>query len=183
MTKELITWYGDNQHYFLWSIIAVQTLILFAINFKSKKSFVNVPVGFIQTLIKGDPMLVYKLSVGAAVDSDVVKRVLTVEVNDSLVETKEFPSTATDLGELSFNQDDNVNLALVDVDDAGNVSEPAFLRFVAVDTLPPAAPGAFGAALVRETSDNPAPVVPPPVPEPEPTPISGVTPEDEARYG
>lgn len=104
-------------------------------------------------------MLVYGLSVGAVVDSDVVKRVLTVEVNDSLLETREFSPDTTDLGEVSVVEGDNVNLALVDVDDAGNVSEPAFIKFVAADTIPPSVPGGFGATLLREVATNDVPVV------------------------
>lgn len=95
-------------------------------------------------------MLVYKVTAGAVTDTDVVERRLSVSVNGSNVDTKVFSGDATSFGELSFNDNDNVVLTLVDVDDAGNVSSPAILEFVAIDTIPPAKPGEFGVTLTRE---------------------------------
>lgn len=96
-------------------------------------------------------VLVYKVSVAPAVDADVVERRLTVVVNGLVVEgPKVFPASATDLGEVRAEQGASVLLTLVDVDDAGNRSEPASLEFVAEDTLPPAQPGALGVTLVAE---------------------------------
>jgi len=142
--------YGDQQIHILWTAIAVLLVVVFFLVFNSKR-VVSVPILFnVKLLSERMNMLIYGLSVGPAVDGDVVKRVLTIEVNSELVETREFEPSATDLGEVGFVEGDNVNLALVDVDDAGNTSEPAFVRFVAVDTLPPATPGGFGAALIRE---------------------------------
>lgn len=154
----MITWYGDSQIHILWTLIAVLLVIIFFLVFR-KNNIVNVPVGFKYKLLEKNDMLVYGLSVGAVVDSDVVKRVLTVEVNDTLLETREFSPDTTDLGEVSLVEGDNVNLALVDVDDAGNVSEPAFIKFVAADTIPPSVPGGFGATLLREVASNDVPVV------------------------
>ena len=97
-------------------------------------------------------VLTYRVSVGPAVDADVIERRLVVAV-DGLVPAdavKVFPGAATELGEVSVPQGASVLLTLVDVDDAGNRSEPAELEFVAEDTLPPAQPGAFGVTLVRE---------------------------------
>lgn len=157
-SKDMITWYGDSQIHILWTLIAVLLVIIFFLVFR-KNNIVNVPVGFKYKLLEKNDMLVYGLSVGAVVDSDVVKRVLTVEVNDTLLETREFSPDTTDLGEVSLVEGDNVNLALVDVDDAGNVSEPAFIKFVAADTIPPSVPGGFGATLLREVASNDVPVV------------------------
>lgn len=158
MTKELITWYGDSQIHILWTVITVLLVIIFFLVF-SKKKVVSVPVGFKYKLLEKNDMLVYGLSVGAVVDSDVVKRVLTVEVDGELLETREFSPESTDLGEVNVIEGASVNLALVDVDDAGNVSEPAFVRFVAADTIPPAVPGGFGVQLLREVASNDVPVV------------------------
>jgi len=98
-------------------------------------------------------LLTYRVSVGPVVDADVVERQLVVAV-DGVVpvdEFKTFPAATTDLGEVTVPQGSSVLLTLVDVDDAGNRSEPAVLEFVAEDTLPPAQPGSFGVTLVSET--------------------------------
>lgn len=95
-------------------------------------------------------MLIYSVTAAPAVDADVVGRKLAVVVNGEVRETKDYPADTTDFGELAFNDDESVILTLVDVDDAGNVSEPATFEFVATDTIPPAAPGSFGVTLIRE---------------------------------
>lgn len=105
--------------------------------------------------------LVYGLLCGETSDTDVVERRLTVEANGEVVTINSYSPLTTDLGEFTFNQEDNVVLSLVDVDDAGNVSEPAVLSFVAKDTLPPQAPGGFSVALLREVEDSPATTVAP----------------------
>lgn len=93
--------------------------------------------------------LVYSVSAGAPVDSDVVVREITVAVNGEVKETRSFGSV-TDFGEFSFEQGDNVVITLVDIDDAENRSQPAECSFQAADTIPPAQPGSFGVTLVRE---------------------------------
>jgi hypothetical protein len=95
-------------------------------------------------------MLVYNVTAGAVVDKDVAERRLSVTVNGEVRETKPFAPETTTFGELSFADNDNVVLSLVDVDDAGNVSSPAVVEFVALDTVAPAAPGEFGVSFVRE---------------------------------
>lgn len=94
--------------------------------------------------------LVYNVTAGPVVDSDVSERRLSVAVNGEVRSTSPFPANTTNFGELSFSDNDSVVLTLVDVDDAGNVSSPATVQFTAVDTVPPAAPGEFGVAFVRE---------------------------------
>jgi hypothetical protein len=94
--------------------------------------------------------LVYEVVAAPPVDGDVVSRRLTVTVNGSPREPVDHAAGTTVFPELSVEQDDVVVLALSDVDDAGNVSEPAVYEFVAVDTIPPAKPGEFGVRLVRE---------------------------------
>jgi hypothetical protein len=95
-------------------------------------------------------MLVYSVSAAAPIDNDVVERRLTVDVVGSEPTTTTFPGDATDLGEIKVEQGATVTLSLVDVDDAGNPSEPAVFEFTAVDTIAPAKPGEFGVTLVRE---------------------------------
>jgi hypothetical protein len=95
-------------------------------------------------------MLVYGVSAAAPVDSDVVERRLTVDVEDSDPVTTTFGGDATDLGEVKVERDAEVTLSLVDVDGSGNVSEPATFTFLATDTIPPATPGEFGVTLLRQ---------------------------------
>ena len=94
--------------------------------------------------------LVYAVTAGAPVDADVVERQLSIVVNGESVSTKSFAGAATELGEVTFSDGDNVTMTLVDLDDAGNRSKPAVADFVAADTIPPAQPGSFGITLVRE---------------------------------
>lgn len=95
-------------------------------------------------------MLVYAVSAAAPVDSDVVERRLTVEINGGEAATTAFPGEATDLGEVKADRDASVLLSLVDVDGDGNVSEPATFSFVATDTIAPSQPGSFGVSLLRQ---------------------------------
>lgn len=97
-------------------------------------------------------VLTYRVSAPAPVDADVVSRVLTVAVNGEQRDETTYEGTTTDLGTVDVPQDAEVVLSLVDVDDAGNRSEPAVLAFVAVDTVPPAQPGALGVTLEGEKS-------------------------------
>jgi hypothetical protein len=113
-------------------------------------------------------LLTYRVSVGPVVDADVVTRELSVYVDGADVprEVREYAPTVTDLGDVVVAQGSSVELRVVDIDDAGNRSEPAVLTFVAEDTLPPAQPGALGVTLVSETRVPDAVVTP----EPEVTP-------------
>lgn len=95
--------------------------------------------------------LVYEVVAAPPVDADVVARRLTVTVNGSPSDPVDHDAATTVFPEVSFEQGDVVVLALSDVDDAGNVSEPAVYEFTAADTIPPAKPGEFGVRLVRET--------------------------------
>lgn len=95
--------------------------------------------------------LVYSVSAGAPVDADVTVRELLVTVNgEQLGEPVMFNGSATSLGEVRVEQNSVVSLTLVDIDDAGNRSQPATIEFTATDTIPPAQPGSFGVTLARE---------------------------------
>ena len=93
--------------------------------------------------------LVYELTCAAPVDADVMERRLTVTVNGVVLGTDVFSSDVTNLGERSFVHGDSVVLSLVDVDDVGNMSEPAVVTFVASDTIAPSSP-ALNIQLLRE---------------------------------
>lgn len=95
-------------------------------------------------------VLTYAVSAAPVVEGDVVSRELSVVVDGLEQPVVSFPGYAVDLGTVDVPQNSEVVLRLVDVDDAGNRSEPAEVTFVAVDTLPPSTPGALGVSLVGE---------------------------------
>lgn len=97
-------------------------------------------------------VLTYRVSAPAPVDADVVARLLSVSVNGNDRGTESYDGKTTDFGTVDVPQDAEIIVSLVDVDDAGNRSEPAVLSFVAVDTVPPAQPGALGVTLEGEKS-------------------------------
>lgn len=94
--------------------------------------------------------MVYGITAGTAGANDVVERRLTITVNGEVVENRTYAGDVVDLGELKVVQDADVSLALVDVDDAGNISPPAIHVFKATDTIAPPVPGSFGVNIVRE---------------------------------
>lgn len=98
--------------------------------------------------------LTYVVTANAPVDADVVQRELVVTINGEVTATTVFPGSAVDLGTVTAPQDADVKLTLVDVDDVGNKSLPAEFYFVAVDTIPPAAPGGFTVTLVGENTGS-----------------------------
>lgn len=94
-------------------------------------------------------VLTYKVTAAPVVDGDVVVRELRMVVNGAEPVVREFTSADSDLGTIDVPQGAEVSLQLVDVDDAGNRSEPAEINFMANDTLPPQKPG-LGVELVAE---------------------------------
>lgn len=95
-------------------------------------------------------MLIYSVTAGPAVDSDVATRRLTVTINGEVSSAVDHPASTTSFGEITAPQDASVVVTLVDVDDAGNESQPSFFEFTAKDTIPPSQPGSLGVTLVRE---------------------------------
>lgn len=95
-------------------------------------------------------MLIYSVTAGPPVDSDVASRRLTVTVNGEVASAVDHPASTTAFGEISVPQDASVVVSLIDVDDAGNESQPSFFEFSAKDTIPPSQPGSLGVTLVRE---------------------------------
>jgi hypothetical protein len=95
-------------------------------------------------------IMVYGVTAGSAGASDVVERRLTVTVNSEVVENRTYAGDVVDLGELKVAQDADVSLALVDVDDVGNISSPATYVFKATDSIAPPVPGSFGVNIIRE---------------------------------
>jgi len=141
--------------FLLWYLVCI-ALAIYAKLYRGLNVLVNVPVGLKVVLLKGETManvLTYSVSAAAPVDGDVVARLLTFVVNGEYQGVTELPATAAGvLKTFSVPQDAEVVLTLVDVDDAGNKSEPAVLTFVALDTIPPAQPGSFGVTLLSEST-------------------------------
>lgn len=105
-------------------------------------------------------ILIYKLTAAPSTAADAVTREVSVVVDGAAPVVTAFLPTETALGEYSVPQGAHVAISVVDIDDAGNRSEPAVVEFVAADTLPPPVPGGVGIELVREESIPDAPVVP-----------------------
>lgn len=161
----------DISFIFFVALIVVGCYLLFS-SLPGGKKEIQKPFIFTRDLIRKDAnmALVYNLSCGLPLDSDVVERRLTVVVNGKVNPVSVFSKDTADFGEFTFTQDDEVVLSLVDVDDAGNTSPPATLEFVATDTLPPETPGGFVVSLVREVED----VTPSPEVLPDPSGIEEV---------
>lgn len=150
--------------FMLWYLVYIALNVYEAV-YRESRGFVNVPRGLRVVLLRGETManvLTYRVSVNAPVDGDVVSRELTVIVNGVASTVVTAAGNATDLGSVDVPQDALVVLSLVDVDDAGNKSEPATVAFTALDTLAPAQPGGFNVTLVSEkvVADEPAVATP-----------------------
>lgn len=93
-------------------------------------------------------ILVYDVLLPAA-GVDVESRELTVTINGEaqpVLTPDKFATTQ----QIRVAQDATCHLSLVDVDDAGNRSEPSTFDFVATDTIAPPQPGTLGVTLVGE---------------------------------
>lgn len=104
--------------------------------------------------------MTYEITVAAPAAADVVSRELTVVVDGLYRDPVTFSSQEVNLGRLSVPQDSEVIVSVVDVDDAGNRSEPATVTFKAIDVVPPPAPGGVTITVVGETHAEPAVDVP-----------------------
>lgn len=95
-------------------------------------------------------MLTFVLTLPAPGAADVVSRELVVSVNGGEAQTLSLDGAATESSELSGEQDNSVTGTLVDIDDAGNRSEPREFSFVLVDNLAPPQPGELGLRVTAE---------------------------------
>jgi hypothetical protein len=136
-------------------IVYIALVVLFvAAVIKRKRTRTKRPLCFKYHFVRKEKRdtymsLVYELTCAPTTEVDVVERKLVVTVNGEVVSTDSYSRDTTSLGERTFAQGDNVVLSLVDIDDAGNVSEPAIVEFTALDTIAPSTPG-LTVALVRE---------------------------------
>lgn len=105
-------------------------------------------------------MLVYEVEVAAPTDADVATRRLSIKVNGRDGGTIDTPGNTVKFGGLKFDEGDQVELHLVDIDDAGNQSPPAVCKFKAHDTIAPGIPAGFSVTLSGEMPSVPAPIQP-----------------------
>lgn len=141
--------------YWMLSILVFVLAFLVLQNIE-KKPAAPVLLGVVQ--LRSDKsmadVLSYTVTAALPVDADVVSRLLTITVNGEDMGTAEVAVDLTELSVFSAPQDAAVTLTLVDVDDAGNKSEPAVYSFVATDTLAPAQPGGLGVTLTGESTQG-----------------------------
>ena len=169
-----------------WLLAVIGFLLLLRLVRVLDRTTIRVPRGLNVLLIRGENManvLTYSVSVDAPVDADVVLRVLTVVVDGVEQPAVTLPGSATELGPIDVPQDAQVALSLVDVDDAGNASEPATVSFAAVDTLAPAQPGGFTVTLVSERDVPATAVVEEPVVDAPVVEEPAVEPEQDSTNG
>ena len=108
---------------------------------------------------------------------DVVSRELTVSVGGAEPVVFTLEANASEQSGFEGLHGDLVAGSLVDVDAAGNRSEPSVFSFTLVDTFPPPAPGEVGLKVTGQT--HPEPVEPEPTPEPTPEPAPEPAPETD----
>lgn len=109
-----------------------------------------------------DSMLKFVLVLPEIGAADVVKRQVALQIGSEEPQNLEIGPDELETQEFSGSDGDIVSGSLVEVDDAGNSSEPRDFEFVLTDTLVPPQPGQLGLRVTEETSDP----VEPPVDEP-----------------
>ena len=87
---------------------------------------------------ENENMLTYTIGIPAPGASDVVERELMVTRNGETTQLTLALDATEEIVEVE--QGFEVELQLVDIDDAGNRSEPSVLSFTATDTVPPPKP-------------------------------------------
>jgi hypothetical protein len=107
-------------------------------------------VVFLRLVSEEDSMLKFVLMLPAAGAADVVTRRLVVKIGDAEPTTAELAGDAVESVEMSGEENAAVVGSLVDVDDAGNESEPSTFSFVLLDTIAPPQPGAIGLKVTAE---------------------------------
>lgn len=103
--------------------------------------------------------LTFNVTVPAEVGAnDVVKREAKVTLPDgTLTEVAIEGNGAAKLGPFVGSEGDVVAAEVVNIDNAGNRSEPRTASLTLLDTIAPAAPGEIGLEVIAETHEEPAP--------------------------
>lgn len=108
--------------------------------------------GKIYILVTGERAMAitFKVVLPPVSAPDVVKRELSVKIGDADPIFTELAADATEVDELEGAQDAEVEVSLVDIDDAGNRSEASVATAVLADTFAPPKPGELGIELTGE---------------------------------
>jgi len=106
----------------------------------------------LKLLEKNMSTISFKVVLPQLLDTDVVKRELTVQVADQPPVVETLDALATESAGYSGPQDAPVHLSLTDIDDAGNRSEASVLDAALVDVFPPATPGSLSIVETGETA-------------------------------
>lgn len=95
-------------------------------------------------------MLHFVLTLPPTTAADVAERNLTITIGSQEAQVVNPDLTAEETQEFSGEDNDPVHAELVDVDDAGNRSQPSIFDGVLTDTLAPPQPGEMGIRVTRE---------------------------------
>jgi hypothetical protein len=108
--------------------------------------------GAVKILATGEKnmAITFKVQLPAKSAADVVARELTVKIGDSEPIFTELAADAAEVDELQGPEGAEVEVSLVDIDDAGNRSEPSVATAVLADTFAPPKPGELGIQLTGE---------------------------------
>lgn len=110
--------------------------------------------GPLRLVITGeDPMadkILFQVVLPPKSAADVVRRELLVSFADGTEDLIELTASDTVTENLKGDQDSDVTLSLVDIDDAGNRSEPSVATFTLQDTVAPPQPGELGIKITGE---------------------------------
>lgn len=114
--------------------------------------------GLLRISITGeDPMadkILFQVVLPPKSAPDVVRRELTINFNNGTQDVIELSADATSSDTLKGDQDSEISVALVDIDDAGNRSEPSLAAFELKDVVAPPAPGEIGLSIVGEETET-----------------------------
>jgi hypothetical protein len=105
---------------------------------------------FIRIYSEEGGVMKFKLVLPAPGAADVVSRKLTVAIGSDTPIEASLDGSALESLEMSAADGAIVAGSLVDVDDAGNASDPSTFSFVITDTIPPPAPGLVGLVITSD---------------------------------
>lgn len=142
---------------FIFLVAFFALLELYSINLTLKDlvkavKIVSSKPGIVVPLLKDgeNDMLKFYLALPEKSAPDVVGRELTVSIAGGEPVVYSLAGDALQSEFFSGADNDIVTGTLVDIDDAGNKSQPSEFSFALLDTIPPATPGAVGLVITDE---------------------------------
>ena len=106
---------------------------------------------FLHTISQEGNMLQFKLSLPPGSAPDVVSQELTMTIGALPPTVETFPVAQTETGGYEGVEDADIAASLIDIDGAGNRSQPHNQIFVLRDTVPPGEPGDMGLIVTGQT--------------------------------